>query len=215
VSRRLHRGAVAAAFALAVGAGVTGCGAGFQAESYRVDPDNAEASVGGLLIRNLVMVKAEDAEVAGISGTFVNRGSTADVLERIQVAPGQDAAGGQGGTISISPALEVPANSAVTVGAGESPPLTVPDAAELQVGTFVTMTLTFRQAGPVELAVPLEDAHDYYASIAPTPTPAATMQSPAATPGATTPGAAETPPGEPTPGATTPLLTPGASPAPS
>jgi hypothetical protein len=192
-----------------LGAGLTGCGAGFDAESYAVDPDNAEATVGNLLIRNLVMVKAEDAPAAGITASFINRGPTPDVLETIQIEPGQDAAGGQSGSISISPALQVPANSAVTVGAGQAPPLVVPDAQELRVGTFVTMTLTFRQAGTAELAVPLEDATDYYATVAPTGA-AATTPTPMA-PGTTPPSPGTTPTAE----ATTPLLEPGATPTPS
>jgi hypothetical protein len=207
VGRRLHRGALPAALLLALGAGVTGCGAGTNAQSYLIDPDNAEATVGNMLVRNLVMVKTEEAPAAGISGTFLNQGSTPDVLETIQIDPGQDAAGGQAGSISISPGLEVPAFSAVSVGAGNSPPLVVPNAEELHVGTFVTMTLTFREAGVIELQVPLEDAVEYYATIVPTAaaTPAGT-----GTPG---PGATGTPAPEPTAEQTTPLLEPGATPS--
>jgi len=171
VSRRLRRGVVAAAFALALSTGVAGCAAGHSPESNLVDPDNAEASVGGILARALVMVKADDADAAALAGTFVNRGSTADVLETIQVEAGEGSAGGQAGALSVAPALELPASSAVTVGSGDAPALTVPGAKELKVGTFVRLTLNFRQAGALELEVPLENAEGYYASVTPTPTP--------------------------------------------
>jgi copper(I)-binding protein len=200
VSRRRHRGAAVVAFVLALTVGVTACQAGFDSQSYQIDPDNAETKVGDLLVRNLVMVKAEEGEMAGIAGTFVNTGSTADVLQSVQIEAAEGTAGGQAGAISLSPDLEVPAGSAVTVGSGDAPPLVVPDAKDLRVGTFVTMTLTFREAGAADLKVPLEDAYSYYASIAPTPTPDQTLTGP---------------PLEPTPGATTPLEQPGSTVTPS
>jgi hypothetical protein len=178
---RLRRGAAAAAFALALGAGLVGCEAGFDSQSYLIDPDNAEARVGGLLVRNLVMVKAEEGEAAGIAGTFVNTGSTADVLESVQI----EGTEGSSAT-SVTPGLELPPGRAVAVGSGASPPLVVPDAQQLRVGTFVTMTLTFREAGTAELKVPLEEASTYYGTVAPTMTPTteptATPTTPTATP---------------------------------
>jgi len=194
VSRRLHRGALAAAFAVVLGVGISGCGAGFEAQSYAVDPDNAEASVGGVLVRNLVMVKAEEAPVAGIAGTFVNNAGTTDVLETVQIEGSEGSSSGLSGALSVTASLELPARSAVTVGAGDAPALVVPDAEQFKVGTFVTMTLTFREAGAVELKVPLEDASSYYASVPPTPTPTVTDLG--------------TPTGEPAPGETTPLEPP-------
>jgi copper(I)-binding protein len=168
VNRRLRRGAAVAALALALSATGAGCSAGFDPPVLLVEPDNVNAEVGDLLLRALVLVKAEGAESAALVGALVNRGET-DTLTKVEIA-------GQGTALSFSPNLEVPGGKAVMLGGSEGEAITITGAKDLMLGTFVPVTLTFRNAGSTQVKLLVEDAEDFYEPYAPpgAPTPTAT-----------------------------------------
>jgi len=184
VNRRLRRGAAIAALAFALSATGAGCGAGFDAPVYLVRPENVNAEVGDLLLRSLVLVKAEGADSAALAGAFVNRGDAPDTLTSVEVEAGS-------APLSASPNLEVPFGQSVILGGTEGEAITFSGAEGLSPGRFVPVTLTFRDAGSVTLKLLVEDAKGHYEDYAPPggPTPAATP-SPEGSPA---PGEAEAP----------------------
>lgn len=153
----IRRPVTAAAVATLSVAVLTGCGVGQNAQTYqaRTPYDASNASVGKMLVRNL-HVEAPTDQVHGaggsatILGTFVNQGGTADAL----VSAATD--------VAPSATIEVdgkPAAQAVVPSHGRSAAgfaivlkgLT----RELRPGTYLTVTLSFAQAGRVDVSIPV------------------------------------------------------------
>ncbi|MGQ0631244.1 MAG: hypothetical protein ACT4P1_09390 [Sporichthyaceae bacterium] len=170
--------AVVIAAAVLATTGLSACGAGFTAGTDKVEAGNANGEVGGVLARNLVLVKSPQASPAALAGTLINNGNRPDLLERIELT--ENTAGAR--TISLTPALTLAPGAVLPFGSQDEPPLTIPEAASLRVGNFATVVLRFRDAGDLSLSVPIEPRDNEFAEIvpeAPKPTvPARPAQSP-------------------------------------
>lgn len=159
----VNRSLTAGLFALAALPGLVGCGAGFEAETQLVRPDNANGEVNGVLARALVLVKGKQASSAALAGTLINRSGRADVLSTVTLS---DATAGAT-TVSVSPNLALAAGQLVPLGVGQFKPITIADARTLKVGNFTNVVLTFKEAGPLRLQLETVDRTLFFEDVTP------------------------------------------------
>ncbi|QHY96401.1 hypothetical protein SSPS47_14885 [Streptomyces sp. S4.7] len=117
MSRSLRRGTLAAsAIAFSI-ASLAACGAGNDAQTLGVRPDNASTSIGDISVQNATVVTQPKATAEGpavITATLFNNGRTQQTLDAITLP-------GSGNTVKITPVkgkgpLTVPAGASVLIG---------------------------------------------------------------------------------------------------
>jgi copper(I)-binding protein len=183
VSSSLRRGALAAAAIAFSIASLAACGAGNNAQTLEVKPDNAATSVGDIKIQNALVITQPDTTSTGpavVSATVFNNGRTPQTLDSVKI--------GGDGVAQITPAkgggkLTIPAGGHVILG-GEgnaSAALSNPGAA-VKDGNAQPITFTFSKTGDVKLRAFVVPAESYFTKWGPTTIPAA--------PGATATGSA-------------------------
>ncbi|MGA5896757.1 DUF461 domain-containing protein [Streptomyces venetus] len=185
MSSSLRRGALAAAAIAFSIASLAACGAGNDAQTLEIKPDNAETSVGDIKIQNAIVITQPDLESTGpaaISATFFNSGSTAQTLESITIP-------GTGKKAELKPAkggsLSVPAGGRLILGGKDNATAMLPSSREaVQDGNAQKVTFTFSKTGDVSLRAFVVPAESYFKEWGPTEIPAA-------------PGASGTPSGSP------------------
>jgi hypothetical protein len=202
VSSSLRRGALAAAAIAFSIASLAACGAGHNAQTLEIKPDNAATSVGDLKIQNALVITQPDLESTGpavVSATLFNSGSTDQTLDSITVA---------GKTAELKPAkggkaLTVPAGGSLILGGKDNASAVLPSSREaIQDGNAQKVTFAFSETGDVSLRAFVVPAESYFSSWGPTDVPAA--------PGASAKPSAETS-GEPAAGETSGAPADGAS----
>ncbi|MFF8026412.1 DUF461 domain-containing protein [Streptomyces sp. NPDC007896] len=183
MSSSLRRGALAAAAIAFSLASLAACGAGNNAQTLEVKPDNAATSVGDIKIQNALVITQPDTTSTGpavVSATVFNNGRTPQTLDAVKI--------GGDGVAQITPAkgggkLTIPAGGHVVLG-GEgnaSAALSNPGAA-VKDGNAQPITFTFSKTGDVKLRAFVVPAESYFTKWGPTNIPAA--------PGATATGSA-------------------------
>ncbi|MCZ1000185.1 hypothetical protein [Streptomyces mirabilis] len=183
MSSSLRRGALAAAAIAFSIASLAACGAGNNAQTLEVKPDNAATSVGDIKIQNALVITQPDTTSTGpavVSATVFNNGRTPQTLDSVKI--------GGDGVAQITPAkgggkLTIPAGGHVILG-GEgnaSAALSNPGAA-VKDGNAQPITFTFSKTGDVKLRAFVVPAESYFTKWGPTTIPAA--------PGATATGSA-------------------------
>ncbi|MFI8189593.1 DUF461 domain-containing protein [Streptomyces sp. NPDC085946] len=200
MSSSLRRGALAAA-AIAVSiASLAACGAGHNAQSLQIKPDNAATTVGEIKVQNAVVITQPDLESTGpavVSATLFNGGDTDQKLESITL-PGLDQ------TAELKPAqgsgdLVVPAGGSLILGGKDNATATLPSSREAtEDGNLQKVTFTLSETGDVSLDAFVVPAEGYFSEWGPAEVPAA-------------PGASAEPSGTPSEGAS---ASPGASQSP-
>ncbi|MFI5676510.1 copper chaperone PCu(A)C [Streptomyces cellulosae] len=209
MSSSLRRGALAAAAIAFSIASLAACGAGNNAQTLEIKPDNAATSVGPIKLQNIVVITQPNLKVKGpavISGTVFNNGDKPQTLDSVSVAGG--------GTAKITPAkgkgkLTVPAGGSVVLGGKGNASAALKDVGQsVQDGNAQKVTFTFSKTGEVSLSAFVVPADHYFTEWGPTAVPS--------TPGGTgkpstsqEPGAGESTSGSPSPsnspaGSTTP-----------
>ncbi|MEU8981826.1 DUF461 domain-containing protein [Streptomyces sp. NPDC058467] len=183
MSSSLRRGALAAAAIAFSIASLAACGAGNNAQTLEVKPDNAATTVGDIKIQNALVITQPDPKATGpavISATVFNNGRTAQTLDAIKV--------GGDGTAQLTPAkgkgkLTIPAGGYVTLGGkgGASAALSNPGAA-VSDGNAQPVTFTFSTTGDVTLRAFVVPAESYFSKWGPTQLPAAPGAPASATP---------------------------------
>ncbi|NXY99630.1 DUF461 domain-containing protein, partial [Streptomyces sp. BR123] len=91
MSRSLRRGALAATAVVFSIASLAACGAGNDAQTLQIKPDNASASKGEIEIQNALVITQGTKERTGgavVSATLFNNGMKPEVLESISL-PGR------------------------------------------------------------------------------------------------------------------------------
>ncbi|MBR8642336.1 DUF461 domain-containing protein [Streptomyces tuirus] len=211
MSSSLRRGALAAAAIAFSIASLAACGAGNNAQTLEIKPDNAATSVGNIKIQNAVVITQPDLESTGpaaISATLFNSGSTAETLESITVP-------GTGKEAELKPAkggsLSIPAGGRLILGGKDNATAMLPSSREaVQDGNAQKITFTFSKTGDVSLRAFVVPAEHYFKEWGPTEVPAAPGASgtPSGTPsgsasespaGTESPAAGETPGGHESP----------------
>jgi hypothetical protein len=188
VSSSLRRGALAAAAIAFSIASLAACGAGHNAQTLEIKPDNAATSVGDIKIQNAIVITQPDRESTGpaaISATFFNSGRTAETLESITLP-------GTGKTAELKPAkggsLSIPAGGSLILGGKDNATALLPSSREaVQDGNAQKVTFTFGKTGDVSLRAFVVPSESFFSDWGPTEVPAA-------------PGASGTPSGTPADG---------------
>ncbi|MFI2633913.1 DUF461 domain-containing protein [Streptomyces collinus] len=207
MSSSLRRGALAAAVTAFSIASLAACGAGSNAQTLEIKPDNAATSVGDIKIQNAVVITQPDLESTGpaaISATFFNSGRTAETLESITLP-------GTGKTAQLKPAkggsLSIPPGGSLILGGQNNATAMLPSSREaVQDGNAQKVTFTFSKTGAVSLRAFVVPAEHYFKEWGPTEVPAApgTSSSPSGSPSGSPAegesGAPESPAGGETPG---------------
>ncbi|MEU9284141.1 DUF461 domain-containing protein [Streptomyces sp. NPDC048275] len=174
MSSSLRRGSLAAAAIAFSIASLAACGAGNNAETLQVKPDNAATSVGNIEVQNALVITQPDTESAGpavISATLFNNGTTDQTLDTISVEGD--------GSAEITPAegkgkLTIPAGGSVILG-GEnnaSAALTAPGES-VKDGNAQKVTFSFSETGDVSLRAFVVPAESYFTKWGPSEIPAA------------------------------------------
>lgn len=175
MSSSLRRGALATAAIAFSLASLAACGAGNNAQTLEIKPDNAATTVGTLKLQSVVVITQPDVESTGpavISATVFNNGSTAETLDAITVA-------GIGKSAEISPAkgkgkLTIPAGGSVVLGGEGNASAVLPSSREaIQDGNAQKVTFTFSKTGDVSLRAFVVPAKTYFEKWGPTEVPSA------------------------------------------
>ncbi|MCP9987541.1 DUF461 domain-containing protein [Streptomyces sudanensis] len=211
MSRSLRRGALAATALMISVASLTACGAGHDAQSLQIKPDNATATVGDIEVLNAVVITpAEGAEgPAALSATLFNGSSTAETLEAVQF-PGSKA------KAELKPAkgsgpLTIPAGGSLILGGKGNAAVVIEGLEESARGGAQEVVFRLSKTGDVKLQALVHATGSYYDNFGPTPA----ASSPAASSPAASPApSAGTPSGSPS-GKPKPNTSPGGSDAPT
>lgn len=155
----------AASMILAASLGLSACGTGGgAATNQQYQPGvGANLRTGDVQLYNALLVAGSDDTLAFSAG-MLNTTDAAQTLESVTIAP----LGGSG-SVTAEPAtsVELPPRQLFTIGrAGE---LAGIDGATLPVGRYADVTLTFSDAGEVEISVPVVARNASYADVAETP----------------------------------------------
>ncbi|MCT9080399.1 copper chaperone PCu(A)C [Streptomyces fulvoviolaceus] len=198
MSSSLRRGALAAAAIAFSIASLAACGAGNNAQTLEVKPDNAATTVGDIKLQNVVVITQPNEESTGpavISATLFNNGPTAQTLDAVSL-PG-------GATAELTPAkgkgkLTIPAGGSVILGGKGNASAALAELGEtVKDGNAQKVTFTFSKTGDVSLRAFVVPAKNYFEKWGPTEIPTAPEKS--ATP---TDAASPTDSASPTDGAT-------------
>ncbi|CAM5545860.1 copper chaperone PCu(A)C [Streptomyces canus] len=201
MSSSLRRGVLAAAAIAFSVTALSACAAGTNAQTLEVKPDNAETSVGGISLQNVVVVTQPATEASGetkgpavVSATVFNTTGTAQTLDAVSVEGG--------GSAEITPAkgkgkVTVPAHGSVILGGKGNASAAVAEIGEsVKDGNAQKVTFTFSTTGDVSLRAFVVPADSYFTKWGPTAVPSAPEKP--AEPSATATGSA-TPTGAATP----------------
>ncbi|MFB9462252.1 copper chaperone PCu(A)C [Streptomyces cinereospinus] len=173
MSSSLRRGALAAtAIAFSI-ASLAACGAGNQAQTLEIRPDNAATSVGDIKIQNAVVITQADPEATGpavVSATVFNAGDRPQTIESISLDGAR--------TVELSPAsgrgeLTVPAGGSVVIGGEGNASAVLQDAESLTDGDAHRVTFAFSETGDVTMRAFIVPAEGFYAAWGPSGSPAA------------------------------------------
>ncbi|MFI6936582.1 copper chaperone PCu(A)C [Streptomyces sp. NPDC050287] len=206
MSSSLRRGALAAAAIAFSIASLAACGAGNDAQTLQIKPDNAATTVGPIKLQNIVVITQPNSPAKGpavISGTVFNNGDTPQTLDSVSVAGG--------GAAKITPAkgkgrLTVPAGGSVILGGKGNPSAAINDLGRsVKDGNAQKVTFTFSETGEVSLSAFVVPADHYFTKWGPSAVPStkpSTSRSPGAgesTSGSPSPSTSNSPAGSTTP----------------
>lgn len=175
MSSSLRRGALAAAAIAFSIASLAACGAGHNAQTLEIKPDNAATAVGDIKVQNALVITQPDLESTGpavVSATLFNNGRTDQTLESVAVA-------GTGKTAELKPAkgeqgdLTVPAGGSLILGGKDNAAAVMPSSREaVKDGNAQEITFTFSKTGDVSLRAFVVPAERYFSKWGPSDVPA-------------------------------------------
>lgn len=159
--RRLAATALVAASPFALSA----CGTSFNAQTNQQYQPGIGTNVRDLdvsvQVYNGLFVDNGDG-TATFSGAFLARGEDEQIIESVEVSPGE----GQSVQATLVAPLRLPAEVLVPVGENGEIFVESPD---VRAGYYVTMTITLASGEEISLQVPVEPREEMYASVARTP----------------------------------------------
>ncbi|SEE15329.1 Copper(I)-binding protein [Streptomyces sp. 3213] len=195
MSSSLRRGALAAAAIAFSIASLAACGAGNDAQTLEVKPDNAAVSVGAIKVQNALVItqpitdsSPQPSGPAVISATLFNTSKDPQTLDSVSV----DGVG----TATLTPAkgkgkLTVPAFGSLVLGGKGNASAALTDVGTgLEDGNAQKVTFTLSTTGAVNLSAFVVPADSYFTKWGPTaiPTPAPGATATATTSGSPKPG---------------------------
>ncbi|MFG2634018.1 DUF461 domain-containing protein [Streptomyces sp. NPDC048362] len=173
MSSSLRRGALAASAIVFSIASLAACGAGNNAQTLEIQPDNAATSVGDIKIQNALVITQPDPKSTGpaaVSATLFNSAGQDQTLQSITV--------GNGTSVQLKPAkgqkLTVPAHGSLIVGGKGNASAVVPGGREaVQDGNVQKVTFTFSKTGAVDVLSFVVPATNYFDKWGPNEIPSA------------------------------------------
>jgi hypothetical protein len=184
VSSSLRRGALAAAAIAFSIASLAACGAGHNAQSLEIKPDNAATTVGDVKIQNALVITQPDPKATGpavVSATLFNGGTTDQTLESVSVA---------GKSAELKPAkggkdLVVPAGGSLILGGKDNASAVLAAGREaVQDGDAQEVVFSLSKTGDVKLRAFVVPAESYFSSWGPSDVPSTPKASPTPSSGA-------------------------------
>ena len=174
MSSSLRRGALAASAIVFSIASLAACGAGNDAQTLEIKPDNAATSVGDIKVQNATIITQPDLKSTGpavVSATVFNSGDADQTLESVSVA-------GSGEKVKLTPAkgqsLTVPAGGSLVIGGKDNASALIPRGREaVEDGNAQKVTFTFSKTGEVGLAAFVVPATSYFDKWGPSEIPSA------------------------------------------
>ncbi|MDX3538797.1 DUF461 domain-containing protein [Streptomyces sp. MB09-01] len=175
MSRSLRRGALAATAVVFSIASLAACGAGNDAQTLQIKPDNAAATKGQIEVQNaLVITQGQKGEKgpAVVSATLFNNGTKAETLDSITLPGGK-------GKVALKPAegsgkVTVPALGSVVIGGkGNASAVIENGSAAVRDGEVQKVVFQLSSTGGVELEAFVVPNTGMYAGFGPTAAPAA------------------------------------------
>ncbi|MFG3042500.1 DUF461 domain-containing protein [Streptomyces sp. NPDC048330] len=182
MSRSLRRGALAATAIVFSIAALSACGAGNNAQTLEVRPDNAAVTVDDVKIQNALVITQPEIGVKGpavVSATVFNNGNLPQVIESITLP-------GTLGTVKLKAAegagpITVPALGSVVIGGeGNASAVVENGLAEARNGNAQKVVFKLSKTGEVSLNAFVVPATSYFKDFGPSVVPAP----PGATPSA-------------------------------
>lgn len=173
MSRSLRRGAIAASAIVVSIAALSACGAGNNAQTLEVKPDNAATSVGNIQVQDATVITQPKADAKGpavITTRIFNNGSKSQTLDSIEL-PGTVA------TVKLSPKkgstgpITVPAYGSVLLGGKNNPSAVVADSRTVTDGNAQQVVFRFSETGKVSLRAYVVPATSYFSSFGPSSLP--------------------------------------------
>ncbi|MFF7233606.1 copper(I)-binding protein [Streptomyces sp. 2333.5] len=173
MSRSLRRGVLAATVLSLSIATLSACGAGNDAQTLEVKPDNAATSVGDIKIQNASVVTQPDVNAKGpavISATVFNNGAKDQKLTAISVD-------GTGQSAKLSPTtgsgpVIVPAGGSIVIGGkGDASAVLASGREAVKDGNAQPLTFTLSSAGKVKINAYVVPATSYFAGYGPSQLP--------------------------------------------
>ncbi|WJY40024.1 DUF461 domain-containing protein [Streptomyces sp. P9-2B-2] len=174
MSRSLRRGVLAATVLSLSIATLSACGAGNDAQTLEVKPDNAATSVGDIKIQNANVITQPEVDAKGpavISATVFNSGLKDQKLTAISV-------NGSGQTAKLAPAdhgsgpITVPAGGSVVIGGEGNPSAVLASGREaVQDGNAQPLTFKFSSTGQVRINAYVVPAKNYFEGYGPSQLP--------------------------------------------
>ncbi|WP_405985694.1 DUF461 domain-containing protein [Streptomyces sp. NBC_00872] len=187
MSRSLRRGVLAASALVFSLAPLTACGAGNNAQTLGVKPDNAATSVGDISIQNATVVTQPEANAEGpavVTGTVFNNGRSGQTLDSITL-PGTTAG------VKLSPAegsgpITVPAGGWVQLGGEGNASAVIENGREAaKNGDAQQVVFTFSETGDIGLRAFVFPSNTYFKGVGPSALPSPSLSAPASpSPGA-------------------------------
>ncbi|MFF9853635.1 DUF461 domain-containing protein [Streptomyces litmocidini] len=208
MSRSLRRGALAATAIVLSVAALSACGAGNDAQTLEVRPDNAAVTVDDVKIQNALVVTQPEPGAKGpaaVSASVFNNGSTPQTVDAITL-PGTKAVVKLKAAEGTGP-ITVPAHGSVLIGGQGNASAVIENGSEAaRNGDAQKIVFKLSKTGDVSLNAFIVPATSYFKDYGPETVPAAPTTAPAATPTGTpaTPTSPATPSGEASHGAETP-----------
>ncbi|MGR4882688.1 DUF461 domain-containing protein [Streptomyces sp. LARHCF249] len=190
MSRSLRRGALAATAVVFSIASLAACGAGNDAQTLQIKPDNAAVTKGEIKIQNALVISQGTKEKKGpaaVSATVFNAGTKEQTLDGITLPGGKGkvvlkAATGTGKVI-------VPAGGSVVLGGQGNPSAVIENGAEAgKDGDVQKVVFQLSSTGDVALDAFVVPATGMYAGFGPTAAPAAAGPTPSGSPAGTPSG---------------------------
>ncbi|MGI5482091.1 DUF461 domain-containing protein [Streptomyces lavendofoliae] len=191
MSRSLRRGALAAAAIVFSIASLSACGAGNDAQTLGVRPDNAATSVGTVKVQNAVVITQPKLDAEGpavVSAMLFNNGAKAETLEAVEL-PGSNspvkltAASGSG-------PITVPAGGSVLLGGKGNASAVIEKGREAaKDGGAQEVVFKLSETGDVKLNALVVPASSYFAGFGPEEVQQRPAEQPSSTPPAPPSGA--------------------------
>ncbi|WP_405899062.1 DUF461 domain-containing protein [Streptomyces sp. NBC_00727] len=198
MSRSLRHGALAATAIAFSFTALTACGAGNNAQTLEVRPDNAATSAGTIKIQNVNVITQPERDAKGpavVSATVFNTGSKAETLDSITLT-------GSSGSVQLNPAegsgpVVVPAGGRVVFGGKGNASAVIENGDEAtQTGNVQPLVFKFSRTGEVSLGASVVPATHYFKGFGPSALPEPSKTPSGSPTGSASPDTSESPSGE-------------------